>query len=99
MLFRSIIESFMYTMLCIQSDIALTVSITSRYQANSSEEHWIAVKNILKYLRRTKDLFLIFGGELELSIEGYTDSGFMSDFDDRKSISDCVFLCNKGSIN
>ena len=39
-----IIESFIYAMLCIRLDIALVVSVTSRYQSNPDEEHWIAVK-------------------------------------------------------
>ena len=52
------------------------------------------MKNILKYLRRTKDLFLIFGGNFELRVEGYTDSDFMSDPDDRKSTSGYMFICN-----
>ena len=66
---------------------------------NLGEEHWIIVKNILKYLRRTKDLFLIFGGGSELKVEGYTDSDFMFDVDDRKSISGYIFQCNDGSIS
>ena len=45
--------------------------MTSRFQLDPSECHWIAVKNILKYLRRTKDIFLIYGGqEGELVISG-----------------------------
>ena len=47
-----VIESLMYVMLCTQPNIAFVVSVTSRYQANPDEEHWITVKNILKYLRR-----------------------------------------------
>ena len=62
--YSSAIESLVYAMLCTQSDIAHTVSVTSRYQLNPGEEHWIAV-NILKYLRRTKNLFLVFGGGSE----------------------------------
>ena len=53
--YASIIGSLMYTMLCIRPDIALAVSVTSRYQANLNEEYWIAVKNILKYLKKIKD--------------------------------------------
>jgi hypothetical protein len=34
------------------------------------------VKNILKYLRRTKDVFLVLGGEEELIVIGYTDASF-----------------------
>ncbi|GJZ48844.1 hypothetical protein Tco_0603034 [Tanacetum coccineum] len=29
------------------------------------EPHWTAVKNILKYLRNTKDMFLIYGGTVD----------------------------------
>ena len=84
----------MYTMLYTQSDIILAVSIMRRYHSNPSKEHWIAVKNILKYLRRIKDLFLIFGGGSELWIEGYTNLDFMSDPYDRISTLGCVFICN-----
>ncbi|KAK8980873.1 hypothetical protein V6N11_048003 [Hibiscus sabdariffa] len=38
--------------------------------ANPGEGHWTAVKNILKYLRRTEDVFLVYGGEEELRIKG-----------------------------
>nr|GEZ14422.1 retrotransposon protein, putative, Ty1-copia subclass [Tanacetum cinerariifolium] len=37
-------------------------NMTSRFQQNPGEEHWTAVKNILKYLRSTKDMFLVYGG-------------------------------------
>ena len=88
----------MYVMLCTRSDIVLAVSVTSKCQSNLNEEHWIAVKNILKYLRRTKDLFLIFGRDSEIKMEGYTNSGFISNIDDR-SMSGCIFLCNGGSVS
>ena len=57
------------------------------------------MKNIFKYLRRTKDLFLIFGGGSELQVKGYIDSNFMSDSDDRKSTSGYVFICNGGAVS
>ncbi|PPZ26180.1 hypothetical protein C5P36_26510, partial [Escherichia coli] len=79
-------------------DIAYAISLTSRYQSNLGLEHWIAVKNILKYLRRTKDLFLIYGGG-DLQLDGYTDSDFQSDIDDRKSTSGYVFICNGGAVS
>ena len=57
------------------------------------------MKNIFKYWRRTKDLFLIFEKNFELRVEGYTDSDFMSDPDDRKSTSGYVFICNGGAVS
>ena len=73
--YTSAMGSLMYAMLCTRPDIAHAVSITSKYQANPGPEHWTAVKRILKYLRRTKDYVLKYGGG-ELCIEGYTDSDF-----------------------
>ncbi|GJU20127.1 retrotransposon protein, putative, ty1-copia subclass [Tanacetum coccineum] len=42
----------------------------SRIQQNSSEPHWTAIKIILKYLRNTKDMVLIYGGNLKMSRGG-----------------------------
>ena len=38
---------------------ALEVGIVSRYQSNPGLDHWIAVKQILKYLRKTRDHMLV----------------------------------------
>ena len=96
--YASAIGSIMYAMLCTRHDVAHSISVTSRYQSNPGEDHWKAVKNILKYLRRTKDIFLVFGGS-ELKIEGYTDSSFQSESDDSKSMSGYVFTLNGGAIS
>ena len=74
--------------------------MTSRFQSDLGECHWIAVKNILKYLRRTKDIFFIYGGqEGELVISGYTDTGFQSDLDDFRSQFGFVFCLNGGTVS
>ncbi|KAK8504798.1 hypothetical protein V6N12_063805 [Hibiscus sabdariffa] len=57
------IGSIMYAMICTRPDLSYALSMTSRYQANPGEGHWTTVKNILKYLRITKDVFLVYGGE------------------------------------
>ncbi|KAJ9561619.1 hypothetical protein OSB04_006779 [Centaurea solstitialis] len=86
------IGSIMYAMLCPRPDVAYSISVMSRYQQNPGEAHWVAVKNILKYLRRTKDLFLVFGGsEDEISVTEYTDASFQTDRDDFRSKSGYVF--------
>ena len=80
---KDVQNPLVYTILCTRPNIVLVMSVMSRYQSNPDEEHWIAVKNIFKYLRRTKNLFLIFGGDSELRLEKYTNSNFISDLDDR----------------
>ncbi|PKI48398.1 hypothetical protein CRG98_031208 [Punica granatum] len=68
--YASAIGSIMYAMLCTRSDVSYALSMTSRYQSDPGEKHWIAIKNILKYLRRTKEMFLVYGGEEELVVRG-----------------------------
>jgi hypothetical protein len=94
----SAVGSIMYAMMCTRPDVSYVLSMTSRYQANPGESHWIAVKNILKYLRRTKDSFLVFRGDSELSVKGYTDASFQTDRDDLKSQSGFVFMMNGGAV-
>ncbi|KAK8535514.1 hypothetical protein V6N12_057030 [Hibiscus sabdariffa] len=93
--YASAIGSIMYAMICTRPDLSYALSMTSRYQANPGEGHWTAVKNILKYLRRTKVVFLVYGGEEELRIKGYTDASFQTDKEDSRSQSGFVFCLNK----
>ncbi|KAJ9562043.1 hypothetical protein OSB04_007203 [Centaurea solstitialis] len=98
--YASAIGSIMYAMLCTRPDVAYSISVTSRYQQNPGEAHWVAVKNILKYMRRTKEMFLVFGGsEDEISVTGYSDASFQTDRDDYKSQSGYVFTLNGGAIS
>ncbi|XP_045790924.1 secreted RxLR effector protein 161-like [Trifolium pratense] len=97
--YASVIGSIMYAMLCTRPDVSYALSATSRYQSDPDESHWIAVKNILKYLRRTKDSFLIFGNMEELAVVGYTDASFQTDKDDFRSQSGYVFCLNGGAVS
>ena len=75
----------MYAMLCTRPDVSYALSIMSRYQANPGEQHWATVKTILKYLRRTKDMFLMYGDSSEMKVIGYCDASFQTDRDDSRS--------------
>ena len=73
--YASAIVSIMYAMLSTRPNVALVISLTNRFQSNPGTDHWNAMKNILNYLRRTKDLFLVYGGcEEELAVKGYVDA-------------------------
>ncbi|KAL0295361.1 UNVERIFIED_CONTAM: Retrovirus-related Pol polyprotein from transposon TNT 1-94 [Sesamum radiatum] len=95
--YASAVGSIQYAVQCTRPDVAYALSVTSRYQACVGKAHWDAVKSILKYLKRTKDIFLIYGGG-ELILEGYSDASFQSDDDDAKSQSGFVFKFNDGVV-
>ncbi|GJX35781.1 retrotransposon protein, putative, ty1-copia subclass [Tanacetum coccineum] len=99
--YASAIGSIMYAVRCTRPDVAFAQNMTSRFQQNPGEEHWTAVKNILKYLRNTKDMFLVYGGNLkrQLRVSCYTDAGYLTDADNLKSQTGYVFVLNGGAVD
>src|SRR4051812_36824095 len=98
-MYASTIGSNKYVRVCTRPDVSFALSACRRYQSNPGLVHWAAVKNILKYLRRTKELFLVYGGDEELLEKGYIDASFMTDHDDFKSQSGYVFTLNGGAVS
>ncbi|GJT08970.1 hypothetical protein Tco_0843432 [Tanacetum coccineum] len=99
--YASAVGSIMYVVRCIRPDIVFSQNLTSRYQQNPGESHWTAVKNILKYLRNTKDMFLVYGGDskTELGVTCYTDASWETDRDDLRSQMGFVFVMNGGAVD
>ncbi|KAA0026286.1 gag/pol protein [Cucumis melo var. makuwa] len=95
--YASAIGSLMYAILCTRPHICYAVGIVNKYQSNPELAHWIVVKTILKYLRRTRDYILLYGSK-DLILTGYTDSNFQTHRDSRKSISGSVFTLNGGAV-
>nr|GEY62361.1 hypothetical protein [Tanacetum cinerariifolium] len=54
------VGSIMYDVRCTHPDVAFAQNITSQFQQNLCDLHWTTVKHILKYLRNTKDMFLVY---------------------------------------
>nr|GEW70871.1 retrotransposon protein, putative, Ty1-copia subclass [Tanacetum cinerariifolium] len=99
--YASAVGSIMYAVRCTRPDVAFAQNVTSQFQQNPSDLHWTTVKNILKYLRNTKDIFLVYEGDLkqELRVSCYTDAGYMTDADDLKSQTGYVFILNGGVVD
>ncbi|GJW96973.1 retrotransposon protein, putative, ty1-copia subclass [Tanacetum coccineum] len=95
------VGSIMYVVRCTRPDVVFSQNITSRFQHNLGELHWTTVKNILKYLRNTKDMFLVYGGDRkrELRVSCYTDAGYLTDANEMKSQTGYVFVLNGGAVD
>ena len=89
----------MYAMLCTRPDVCLAINLEGRHQSNPGVDHWTTVKNIPKYLKRTKDMYLVYGGGKELVVNGYVDARFDTDPDDSKSQTGYVFILNRGAVS
>src|SRR4051812_44106701 len=51
------------------------------------------------YLKRTKGMFLVYGGGKELAVNGYIDASFDTDPNDSKSQTGYVFILNGGAVS
>jgi hypothetical protein len=88
--YSSTIGSLMYAVVCTRPDIAHAVGVVSRYMENPGNEHWEAVKWILRYLRSTATHALCFVGSYTV-LKGYVDSDMAGDKDTRRSTTGYVF--------
>ena len=76
-----------YAMLYTRPIVYLTMSLASGYNSDPGVDHWTSVKFILRNLKRTKEMFLGYGGDKEFVVKGYVDASFDTDSDDSKSQS------------
>nr|GEV56667.1 hypothetical protein [Tanacetum cinerariifolium] len=69
------------------------------YASAVDDLYWTTVKSILKYLMNTKDMFLVYGGDIkrELRVSCYTNAEYLTDADDLKSQTGYVFVLNGGA--
>ncbi|CAM8931339.1 unnamed protein product [Rhodiola kirilowii] len=96
--YSRVIGSLMYAMTSTRPDIAFAVGKLSRYTSNPSEDHWKAVHRILRYLKGTMNLGLVYS-EFPSVIEGYSDASWISNKEDHSSTSGWVFLLGGGAIS
>ena len=92
----------MYAMVCTRPDIAHAVSVVSCYMANPGKSRWQAVKWILRYLRGSTNLGLVFGkatNECNSHVIGYCGSDYASDLDRRRSLSGYIFTLGGSAIS
>ena len=82
-------------------DIAYAVSDVARFSADPTEEHWAAVKRIMRYLNGTRDMGLLYDGtgSKTTSCVGYSDADWAGDLDDRKSTSGYVFQISNAAVS
>src|ERR1700733_2881547 len=86
-LYRAAIGSLMYAAIGTRPDLAFSVQKLAQFSHAPSSEHWKAVKRVLRYVKGTLDLGIVYSGAENTSIiaEGYTDADWASDRIDRKT--------------
>jgi hypothetical protein len=92
------VGSLMYLMMGTRPDIAFAVSSLSRHMANPTSQHLNAAMRVFRYLQGTKDMVLVYRGDL-MPLVGYTDADWAGDVATRRSTSGYIFNIGSGAIS
>ncbi|GAU43961.1 hypothetical protein TSUD_283880 [Trifolium subterraneum] len=71
-----------------------------KFMERPTEMHIAAIKRIMRYVRGTASLGIMYRKTSEeLKLDGWSDSDYAGDLDDRKSTSGYVFMLGSGAIS
>jgi len=91
-LYRGTIDSLLY-LTASRPYILFSVCLCGRFQSNPRESHLTVVKRILRYLKGTTNLGILYRKSLDYKLVGFCDADFAGDRIERKSTSgNCQFL-------
>ncbi|XP_043812719.1 secreted RxLR effector protein 161-like [Manihot esculenta] len=96
--YRRIIGSLRY-LVNTRPDLAYSVGVVSRYMDTPTVTHMNAVKQILRYVRGTIGMGIVYKKNQEKEeLVGFSDSDLAGDTDDRKSTSGIIFFIGESPI-
>ena len=97
--YMSLVGSLLYAAMVTRPDIAFAVQALGRHLQSSSDAHWTAGKRILRYLKGTKDMGLVYGESAHgITLKGFADADWATDKDTRRSVTGYVFELGGAAI-
>ena len=82
-----------------RSDIANAVRVVARQAHDPAEMHWRAVRKIIAYLNKTKDLGLVFVKDGDRKLSVYVDADYANKDNDRRSVSGVAVMVGGTVVN
>ena len=61
--YSNVVGNLMYAMMCTRPNVCYDIGLVSIFQSNPSPKHLMAVKRILRYLKRKSDYVLCYQGK------------------------------------
>lgn len=97
----SLVGSLVYAAMVTRLDIAHRIQVLGRHLQASGQEHWTAAKRVLRYLKGTRELGIVYGanGARDIELYGYCDADWAGDIETRRSTTGYVFMLGGGSIS
>ena len=100
-IYRSLLRSLMYLMLCTRPDIAFAVRALSKLSSNPMKSHMLAARHLLKYINKTALLSLHLGPFESTSLRPilYSDADWAGDPETRRSTGGYVCIITDPSTH
>nr|GFD38917.1 ribonuclease H-like domain, reverse transcriptase, RNA-dependent DNA polymerase [Tanacetum cinerariifolium] len=95
--YRSLIGSLMY-LLHTRPDLSYSVGLLSRFMQDPKAHHLKAVKQVIRYIKGTKEHGIIYKKEGGWKITGYSDSSYGINTDQGKGTTVIVFYFEESPI-
>lgn len=89
--YMSLVGSLMYAAICTRPDIMYAVGKLSQFNSCYTEEHWLAAKHVLRYLKGTLHRGIKYDHDTDATLRGYADADYANDKDTRCSITGYLF--------
>ena len=99
--YMSVVGSLLYAAEVSRPDIAYPVRVLGRHLQASGREHMTAAKRVLRYLKGTRELGIVYGGSgaNSLKMVGYSDADWAGDKETRRSTTAYVFMLAGGCVS
>ena len=85
--YQSVIGCLLYLSVGSRPDITYSVSTLAKFSSHPTQQHWTALKRVLRYLKGTVHFGIMYTKESSKECIGYSDADWAGDLDDRKSTS------------
>jgi hypothetical protein len=96
-LFNQMVGCLMY-LTATRPYLMFAVSLISRYMAKPTELHLMAAKRVLRYLKGTIGLGVLYKKGGCEGLVAYADSNYAGDIEDKKSTSGYAFMLGSGAV-
>ena len=96
--YREAVGSLIYLTVCTRPDLSFIVSKLSQYFSEPTDEQWVTVKHVLRYLKGTLNKELCYKKCEALGIQAYSDADWAASDDRRSTTGYCVSLSKDGTL-
>ena len=98
-IYQSMVGTLLYAATATRPDIAQAVGAVSKFNSCPTEAHVTAVKRIIRYLKGTINLGLMYNKSADHKLFGFSDADWAGDIDSRHSTTGNLFIMSGAAIS